>query len=55
MVKRDSAGSAARISTQSPSLNQLGRDCASVRKKKCAFLSGSKHKKRNFVCTCELK
>lgn len=37
MVKRDSAGSAARISTQSPSLNQLGMDCAPVKKKNVLF------------------
>lgn len=30
MVKRDSAGSASRIGAQSPSINQLGVDHASV-------------------------
>lgn len=53
MFKRDSAGSAARISTQSPSTNQLGMDHASVTKKMC--FSFKIKDMKNFVHTCELK
>lgn len=53
MFKKDSAGSAARISTQSPFTNQLGMDHASVTKKMCFFFKIKDMK--NFVHTCELK